>query len=88
MIASGKLENRSTAKDLDSFFILKTTDTVGNVNDYHGEISDNTFSSELVHETPRLFFVDDIAELKRNTDNVMVGEIEFLMGSWHQKIRL
>ena len=88
MIASGKLENRSTAKDLDSFFILKTTDTVGNVNDYHGEISDNTFSSELVHETPILFFVDDIAELKRNTDNVMVSEIEFLMGSWHQKIRL
>ena len=81
MIASGKLENRSTAKELDSFFILKTTDTVGNVNDYHGEISDNTFSSELAHETPILFFVDDIAELKRNTDNVMVSEIEFLMGS-------
>ena len=33
LIASGKLENWSTAKGLDSFFILKTTDTVGNVID-------------------------------------------------------
>ena len=73
---------------MDSFFILKTTGTVGNLNDYHGEIWDNTFSSELVHETPILTFVDDIAELKRNTDDVMVGEIEFLIGSWHQIIRL
>ena len=118
MIACEKLENRSTAKSLDSFFILKTTDTVGNANDYNGELSGNTFSSELVHETPIPFFVespglsnevnrhfqedfinnfnsaiettetklmgniselkDDIAELKRNTDNVMVDDIEFL----------
>ena len=118
LIASGKLENQRTDKRSDSFFILKTTDTVGNANDYNGEDSDNTSSSELVHETPIPFFMespefsndvnrhfqegfinnfhssietaetklmgnisalkDDIAELKRNTDNVMVGGIEFL----------
>ena len=48
---------RPTAEGLDPFFILKTTDTVGNVNDYNWEVSDNTFSSELVHETPIPFFV-------------------------------
>ena len=103
---------------MDSFFILKTTDTIVNVNDCNGEISDNTASSELVHEIPISFFMespelsndvnrhfqedfrnnfnsaietaetklmgnicelkDEIAEVKRNTDNVMVGEIEFL----------
>ena len=118
MNASGKLENQRTDKRSDSVFILKTTDTVGNANDYNGEDSDNTSSSELVHETPIPFFMesskfskdvnrhfqegfinnfhssietaetklmgnistlkDDIAELKRNTDNVMVGGIEFL----------
>ena len=118
LIASGKLENQRTDKRSDSVFILKTTDTVGNANDYNGEDSDNTSSSELVHETPIPFFMesskfsndvnrhfqegfinnfhssietaetklmgnisalkDDIAELKRNTDNVMVGGIEFL----------
>ena len=51
-IGSGKLENWSTAKELDSFFILKTTDTIDNINDYNGEVSNNTFSSELVHRTP------------------------------------
>ena len=118
LIASGKLENQRTDKRSDSVFILKTTDTVGNANDYNGEDSDNTSSSELVHETPIPFFMesskfsndvnrhfqegfinnfhssietaetklmgnisalkDDIAELKRNTDNVMVGGIEFV----------
>ena len=103
---------------MDSFFILKTIDTVGNASDYNGEVSDNTFSSELVHETPIPLFVeipelsndvnrhfqedfinsfnsavktvetklmgnicefkDGIAERKRNTDKVMVGEIGFL----------
>ena len=58
LIASGKLENQTTAKGLDLFFILKTTDKVGNVNDYNGEVSDNTFSSEVVHETPIPFFVE------------------------------
>ena len=37
---------------------MKTTDTVGNVNDYNGEVSDNKFSSELVHEIPIPFFVE------------------------------
>ena len=118
MIASGKLENQRTDKRSDSFFILKTTDTVGNTNDYNREVSDNTSSFELVHETPIPFFMespefssdvnrhfqegfinnfhssietaetklmrniselkDDIAEFKRNTDNVMVGGNEFL----------
>ena len=97
---------------------MKTTDTIVNVNDCNGEISDNTASSELGHEIPISFFMespelsndvnrhfqedfrnnfnsaietaetklmgnicelkDEIAEVKRNTDNVMVGEIEFL----------
>ena len=57
MIASEKLENQPTAKGLDPFFILKTTETAGNVNDYNGEVWHNTFSSELVHETPIPFFV-------------------------------
>ena len=48
---------RPTAEGLDPFFILKTTDTAGNVNDYNGEVSDNAFSSELVHDTPIPFFV-------------------------------
>ena len=48
LITSGRLENWSTAKGLDSFFILKTTDTIDNINDYNGEVSNNTFSSELV----------------------------------------
>ena len=52
LITSGRLENRSTAKGLDSFFILKTTDTTDNINDYNGEVSNNTFTSELVHRTP------------------------------------
>ena len=88
-------------------------------NGWHNrEVSDNTFSSELVHGTPIPFFVEspkfssdvnrhfqenfinnfnsaietsetklmrnirelkyDIAELKRNTDNVIAGEIELL----------
>ena len=118
MIASGKLENRQTAKGLDSFFIVKTANTIYNVDDDNREVSDNTFTSELVHGTPIPFFLEspefsnnvnrhfqedfinsfnsarktaetklmgnisefkhDIAELKRNTDNVMVHEIEFL----------
>ena len=32
-------------------------DTVGNANDYNIEVSGNTFSSEIVHETPIPFFV-------------------------------
>ena len=56
-IGSGKLENWSTAKELDSFFILKTTDTIDNINDYNGEVSNNTFSSEL-YGTPIAFFVE------------------------------
>ena len=42
---------------MDSLFIQKTTDAVGNVNDYNGEVSGKTFSSELVHESPIPFFV-------------------------------
>ena len=57
-IGSGKLENWSTAKELDSFFILKTTDTIDNINDYNGEVSNKTFSSELVHGTAIAFFVE------------------------------
>ena len=57
LIASGKLENRPTAKGLDSFFIVKTANTICNVNDDNREVSDNTFSSELVHGTPKPFFV-------------------------------
>ena len=52
LITSGKLENRPTAKTLNSVFILKTTDTTDNINDYNGEVSNNTFTSELVHRTP------------------------------------
>ena len=118
LIASGKLENRPTAKGLDSFFIVKTANTICNVNDDNREVSDKTFSFELVHGTPIPFFVEspefsndvnrhfqedfiynfnsaietaeiklmgnisewkyDITELKRNTDNKMVREIEFL----------
>ena len=58
MIPSGKLENRPTAKVLDSFFILKTADTICNVNDNNREVSDNKFSSELVHGTTIAFFVE------------------------------
>ena len=58
LITSGRLENRSTAKGLDSFFILTTTDTIDNINNYNGEVSKNTFSSELVHGTPMAFFVE------------------------------
>ena len=58
LITSGRLENRSTAKGLDSFFILTTTDTIDNINNYNGEVSKNTFSSQLVHETPMAFFVE------------------------------
>ena len=45
LITSGRLENQSTAKGLDAFFILKTTDAIDNINDYNGEVSNNTFSS-------------------------------------------
>ena len=55
LIASGKLENWPTAKGLDSFFILKRADTICNVSDDNREVSDNTFSSELVHGTPPFF---------------------------------
>ena len=58
LITSGRLENRSTAKGLDSFFILTTTDTIDNINNYNGEVSKNSFSSELVHGTPMAFFVE------------------------------
>ena len=118
LITSGKLEHPPNANGLDSFFILKKTDTICNVNDDNREVSDDTFISELVHRNPIPFSVespefsshadrhfdedfinnfnsaietaeiklmgniselkDDIAELKRNTDNVMVNEIEFL----------
>ena len=57
-VASGKLENRPTAKGLESFFIVKTTHTIYNVNDDNREVSNNTFSSELVHEIPMSFFVE------------------------------
>ena len=128
MIASAKLENWPTAKELDSFFILKKTDTICNVNDDNREILGDTFSSELVHGTPIPFFVKspelsnninryfqediinnfnstiepaeaelmrdiselkyDIVELKRNTDNVMVGDTEFLRAELTAKIKL
>ena len=58
LIASGKLENRPTAKGLGSFVILKTADTICNVNDDNREVSDNTFSSELAHGTSITFFVE------------------------------
>ena len=58
LIASGKLENRPTAKGLDSFFIVKTANIIRNVNDDNREVSDNIFSSELVHGTPIPFFVE------------------------------
>ena len=58
MIASGKVGNWPTAKGLDSFFIVKTANTICNANDDNKEVSDNTFSSQLVHGTPIPFFVE------------------------------
>ena len=52
-IASGNLENRPTAKNLDSFIILKKTNTICNVNDDNRKVSDDAFSSELVQGTPQ-----------------------------------
>ena len=57
LIASGKLEHPPTAKGLDSFFILKKTDTIPNVNDDNREVSDDKFISELPHGTPIPFSV-------------------------------
>ena len=44
LIGAGKLENQPTVKFLDSFFILKMTDTICNAIDSNREISDDTFS--------------------------------------------
>ena len=49
LIASGKLENWPTAKDLDSFLILKKTDRIYDVTGDNREVLNNTVSSELVH---------------------------------------
>ena len=58
LVASGKLENRPTAKALDSFFISRKTGKIYNINDDKREVSGDTFSSELVHGTPAPFFVE------------------------------
>ena len=58
LIAYGKLEHPPTAKGLESFFILKKTETIGNVNDDNREVSDDTFISELPHGTPIPFSVE------------------------------
>ena len=55
MIASGKLENRATAKRLDAFFTLKDWHNMSRMTT---EVSDDTFSSKLVHGTPIPFFVE------------------------------
>ena len=48
LIGAGKLENQPTVKFLDSFFILKMTDTICNAIDSNREISDDTFSFEHI----------------------------------------
>ena len=72
---------------------MKSPELSNNINRYFQEDIINNFNStiepaetELMRDISELKY--DIVELKRNTDNVMVGDTEFLRAELTAKIKL